>query len=226
VHTTYETVLGTTYSLAYAPNGSTFAAAGELAPDQPSAFPGSAPIALVEAPTGRTRLLYRGHTGLLTSDVAWAPNGGYIASAGYDDSTLQVWQAETGEQVFAASIEYDDEVLCVTWAPDCRYVAAATVRGLFVYEVPSDQLIASTPEQEASRFDAVAWSPHGNALAAIDGFDRIPGIYDPFTCAPIYRYPQHDSRWPALAIAWSPDGTRIASVSGSSIHVWVPPELL
>jgi WD40 repeat protein len=75
VRTTYETVLGTIYGLAYAPDGATFTAAGELAPDQPTAFAGSAPIALVETTTGRTRLLYRGHTGLWTSDVAWAPNG-------------------------------------------------------------------------------------------------------------------------------------------------------
>lgn len=227
LRTTYETVLGTVYGLAYAPDGAQFAAAGEKSSDQHSAFPGIAPIPLIEVATGLTRLLYQRHSGLWITDVAWAPksSGMLIASAGYDDSTVQVWQAETGEQIFTASIGRDDEVDRVTWAPDGRHVAAATARGLFVYEVPTGRLVANTLEQEESHFDAVAWSPRGNLLAAINGFDDIAGIYDPFTCAPLYRYFGHESGRPALTIAWSPDGTRVASAAGSSVHVWIPPNL-
>lgn len=222
LHITYETILGTVYGLTFAPDGSQFAAAGELASGQRVAFPESAPIPLVETTTGVSRLLYQGHTGLWTTDVVWSPSRMLVASAGYDDSTVQVWHAETGGQVFTVSIGHDDEVLRIAWAPDSRHVAAATVRGLFVYEVPSGHLVARTPQQDESRFDAVAWSPHGNLLAATDG---IPGLYDPVTCALLYRYHGHGARGQAFAIAWSPNGARIASGDRSLVRIWIPPHV-
>lgn len=227
LRTTYKTVLGTVYGLAYAPDGAQFAAAGELTSDQQSAFPEIAPIPLVEVATGLTRLVYLRHSGLWITDVAWAPkpNEMLIASAGYDDSTVQVWHADTGEQVFTASIGHDDEVFGVTWAPDGRHVAAATARGLFVYEVPSGRLVARTREEEELRFDVVAWAPHGRFLAAVDGFDKLPGLYDPFTCMPLYRYHGHEPDIPAGPIAWAPDGSRVASAPRSLVHIWTPPEL-
>ncbi len=74
---------------------------------------------------------YRGHKGSVTA-VTWSPNGQHIASAGGIDSSVQVWNANTGSLVplsrksglalFATNSLVVD---ALAWSPDSLQIAAA-----------------------------------------------------------------------------------------------------
>jgi WD40 repeat protein len=53
--------------------------------------------------------------------VSWSPDGSKIAS-GSEDTTLRVWDAETGAPL--RELKVDDEVRIVSWSPDSSRIAA------------------------------------------------------------------------------------------------------
>src|SRR5256885_1831815 len=92
------------------------------------ASPQSASVATPTAtppppPLGSVVYTYTGHSEQVLA-VAWGPNGKQIAS-GSRDTTLQVWDAFTGQHahVFRG---HTDAVASVSWSPDNRSVASAS----------------------------------------------------------------------------------------------------
>ncbi len=218
---TYATPLDTTYSLALSPDGALLAMAGERCEsrdDNPST-----PVPVMDINTGTVALIYQGHEGLWTSGVAWSPRGTLVASAGYDDCTLQVWDARTAEAVFVGRLPMKHTVHAVAWSPDGARVAAGTHRGFFVFDSGSGQLVG-----QAARDDDIfrlAWSPRGDLIAVLSQH-RMPQIYDARTYACVYAYPIQPlaSGERAAALQWSPDGSRIATGHyDGSVHIWTPP---
>ena len=60
--------------------------------------------------------------------IAWSPDGRYIASGGARDSTVQVWEAFSGNTV----LTYKGHMYAVTpmgWSPDGKYIASGCVDG-------------------------------------------------------------------------------------------------
>ncbi len=68
----------------------------------------------------------KGHTGAVMA-VAWSPRGDSIASAGAD-TTVQVWDANTGKTAFVYR-GHSDAVFAVAWSPDSKRVASAGADG-------------------------------------------------------------------------------------------------
>src|SRR5438876_127547 len=67
----------------------------------------------MDARTGRRLVLYSGHTGTI-STLAWLPDGTRIVS-GSDDSTVQVWDANSGHL---------GSIWAVAWSPDGKHIAS------------------------------------------------------------------------------------------------------
>ncbi len=68
-----------------------------------------------------------GHTGPV-KDVAYSPNGKWIASASgwpKGDQTLRIWDGSTGQPVHRLE-GHTDNVTCVAFSPDSRYVASGS----------------------------------------------------------------------------------------------------
>jgi WD40 repeat protein len=65
---------------------------------------------------------YNGHTQVLA--VAWSPSGKRVAS-GSRDTTVQVWDAATGEQIFTYH-GHTAGVTSVSWSPDGKYTASGS----------------------------------------------------------------------------------------------------
>ncbi len=57
--------------------------------------------------------------------VAWSSDGKSIASAG-DYTTVQVWNAITGEQLFIYQ-GHSATVIAIAWSPDGKHIVSASI---------------------------------------------------------------------------------------------------
>jgi len=88
----------------------------------PPRFYGSAPFIPTPPPTPAEHLIYRGHTGPVTT-VAWSPDGRFIAS-GSADKTVQVWRAADGALAYTF-YGYQLPVTSLTWSDDSMCIASS-----------------------------------------------------------------------------------------------------
>ncbi len=177
---------------------------------------------------------YRGHEGAVTA-VAWSPHGDHIASAGTTDSSVQVWDANTGNISWFLRLKFiqrgidflvtnvlfdtsNQRVDALAWSPDSTRIAAAfgndTVN-IWSIETADISLNLSGLPGDAN---ALAWSPDGSRIATVSGNVKVPvcsattGIVA-FTCTGHTRA--------VLTLAWSPDGKQIASGGADGIlQIW------
>src|SRR5947209_471674 len=180
---------------------------------------------------------YRGHTGSVTA-VAWSPHGQSIASAGTLDSSVQVWDANTGnlvivprlavfpaekrilsrESVPALFATNGQRVDALAWSSDSIHLAAAlgndTVETWSI-ETGDESLFGfSLP----GNVNALAWSPGGSRIAAVSG-NRAIQVSSATTGELIFTYTEHAQA--VLTLAWSPNGKHIASVAADGmVKVW------
>jgi WD40 repeat protein len=94
------------------------------------------------------RLLFAGATGKelkrLTStslhSAAFSPDGKRLVSGGYLDSTVRVWDAETGRELRKCE-GHTGAVLSVTFFPDGKRIASASADGSArIWRAPADLL--------------------------------------------------------------------------------------
>jgi WD40 repeat protein len=119
-----------------------------------------------EAATGKTVLIYRGHTDSVTT-VAWSPDGAYIAS-GSADKTVQVWRTTSNQPI--QTLQPGDYVNSVAWSPDGKYIAASSENGtiqIYATTYMSDNTINISDlasYQEDGAVNSIAWSPGGKSI--------------------------------------------------------------
>ncbi|MGY1620501.1 BTAD domain-containing putative transcriptional regulator [Geodermatophilus sp. SYSU D00691] len=146
-----------------------------------------------------------------------SPDGSLIAVTG-SDSTMSVWDAETGEEVFTHPLAgWSDSV---AWSPDSRFVAAAswgtvdTGSGgeVVVLDRVGREVVRRTSDEPAT-FGSVEFSPDGRLLAFVRGpFEVTRGtpneaeLWDWRREEVVRRIPVSG---PEAPLAFSPDGKRI-----------------
>ena len=180
---------------------------------------------------------YRGHEGTVTA-VAWSPHGDRIASAGTTDSSVQVWNANTGSPVLAPALEIyptgnrlprhkgvpvlfdtnNQRVDALAWSSDSTHIAVALGNDTaYIWSIETGDV---SPELWGLPGDAnaLAWSPDGSRIATVSGNVSVQvcsattGIVA-FTCTGHTRA--------VLTLAWSPDGKQIASGGADGIlQIW------
>jgi serine/threonine protein kinase len=180
---------------------------------------------------------YRGHEGSVTA-VAWSPGGTHVASAGVLESSVQVWNAGTGNIILISTFEIDpyheglaflkrvpalfatrnQRVDVLAWSSDSKYIAAAlgndTVQ-VWNLETGDATFVSSSQPGETN---ALAWSADGKYIAAVSGNSSVE-VRSAAAGSLSLMYGNHTQT--VLTLAWSPDGKLIASGSADgTVRVW------
>ena len=183
--------------------------------DQTSDSSYTATVQLWEAATGKTMIIYRGHTNGVYA-VAWSPDGSYIASAGYD-GTLQIWKATTGNTI--ATYRGSAFLFGLSWSPDNKYIAIGSSNNTVLVVDALSGSVLNTYSGHSNWVKDVAWSPDGKHIAT-GSDDGMVVLWDTATGANFYTYNGHSGH--INAVGWSPNGEFIAS-GGDTVQVWQAP---
>jgi WD40 repeat protein len=163
--------------------------------------------------------LLEGHEGQVWN-LAWAPDGYRLASAGLNDGRVRVWDAVAGERL--ADFAHNSAAY-VAWSADGLLLASSgfdnTIR---VWDVAAGSLLAEVGASGFETAPCVRWSPVGNQFAAaillsenLDDTALRVWNADGTVAATL------SGANLGLCPAWSPAGGRVAAVSlADTVNVW------
>jgi WD40 repeat protein len=183
------------YSVAFSPDGHSFAAGGHqevrICDLTGRSLPRSLTadlefVSCVAFSSDGKHLASVGHTGIAriwdvtsgkevcsfkeppTHAVAFHPMGKYVVSGG-SDGRVRLWNPGTGREIHPALSELTDQIQSVAFSPDGMYLATASLREVIVWEASSFKK-CHTFDRLAGRIWSVAFSPDGKRLAAATGY--------------------------------------------------------
>lgn len=157
-------------------------------------------------------------TGHLSSvdSIAISPDKKWIATAGFNDTSVKIWSAETGREL-RAFLGHKETVKSVVVSRDGKFVVSGAGDGMVkIWDVVTGVDVSKFGPIEGT-VEAVAISDDGTRIAA-GGSGKTIFVREVSTGADIARLSAHGS---ISALAFSPDGQTLASGSvDQSVRVW------
>ncbi len=146
-----------------------------------------------------------GHTDWL-SDVAFSPDGRFLATASYDNS-VKLWDAQTGRELRTFT-DHSRVVNGLAFSPDSQRLASGGDDGfIIVRDVATGERLAVMNGNDGP-IRAVAYSPDNLHLAAANGNATVR-VWDTETRRSLYRLYGHDAT--VQDVAFNQDGSYLAS---------------
>ena len=163
------------------------------------------------------------HKATLTNDIssiinsiAFSPDGGTIASAGWGDGqgTVQLWNAATGEHK-ETLMEHTDSVFTVAYSPNGSSLVSGSKDGaILLWDTATCQLKASLTGYP----DAITFSPDGSTLA-IASRDKKIRLWDAVDGE--HKLTLTDQTDEVCSLIFNPDGRTFVGIGGdSTIRLW------
>jgi WD40 repeat protein len=141
---------------------------------------------------------------------------GRLATASFYGEGVKVWDAQTGKPL--CPIDHNVPVGALAFAPDGKWLAAASRRGPVILWDSTTGAVRQTFDLHSGNVECVAISPDGRYVAS-GGEDKTVRFWDAATGREILGLQGHtDKCW---CVAFSPDGRRLASASSDgTIRIW------
>jgi WD40 repeat protein len=193
-----------TRGISFTPDGSILASAGGNTSDYA--------IYLWDVVNNQSLGTLDGHTGIVW-DVAFSPNGQYLASVS-SDAMLKVWDWRNKTVVFTQN--YPGQVISVAFSPDGQSLAVGGVDGVrnqiahaavWTYSVGSWQPLVKFPEY--INVTALAYSPGGGTLVG-GGSSRNVQVWQASDGTPVFTF-SHAHQVTKASV--SPDGSTVATAT-------------
>ncbi|PKW11901.1 WD40 repeat [Streptomyces sp. 1222.5] len=196
---------GDVETVAFSPDGSTLATAGE-----------DKAVRLWDVSSRKVRATLHGHTDKV-STVAFSPDGRTLATAS-TDRTVRLWDMATKESR-ATLTGHTKAVTSVAFSPDGSTLATgsddATVR---FWDVTNGASRATLPVSADYTVTSVAFGPDGRTFAAGSG-DSTVHLWDVHSGEALAALTGHTA--PVLSMAFSPDGSTLATTSQDyTVQLW------
>ena len=186
--------------------------------DNPEPQPPTGLITALAQRTHASRVLY-GHSSEV-SDVAFAPSGRFLASAG-QDRTVRLW-TPAGQPYLKPLAAHTSKLSGVAISPDDKLLAAGGDDGLVrLWHLPSRRALRPLAGHHGPVY-GVAFSPDGSLLASAseDGTIRL---WDTRSLRP-HGGPLTGHEDAVYRLAFSPDGRLLASASwDGTVRMWTIP---
>jgi WD40 repeat protein/serine/threonine protein kinase len=154
-------------------------------------------------------------TGRMWSAV-FSPDGRQIVTT--DDTCARIWDAQTDALLF--TLPHGDNVYHAVYSADgTRLVTAGGDGGVKVWDTTSGAFLRKlTHDGRPSRYYAVAISPDGRRIAAIDIAGGVANVWDAASGALLAALRNDASGFPS--IAFSPVGPWLATSGGNDVRVF------
>jgi WD40 repeat protein len=162
------------------------------------------------------------HMGI--ADLAWSPDGKFIASSKAIENTPQVeitiWNTAT-HHVASVYELHSDLINSLSWSADSTsLLLTSRDKTVMIWDVATGKTRQLHKEQTGDVYSA-AWSPNGK-LVALAGKDQMVHVFEADTGKTIFIYKEHKSS--IYSVAWSRDGKLIASSDDAgTVRVWSAP---
>jgi WD40 repeat protein len=166
----------------------------------------------------RPEVIFTKVPGGVVSGVAFSPDGGRLAVAGWDCSLLQVWDAETGQVRLTFEFPLGASNWSAVFSPDGRRLASTRADGtVWLWDAANGQKIHELKGHEG-QVSCVAFSPDGRRLASAS-WDNTVKLWDTDSGQEVLTLTGHDK--PVFSVAFDKDGRRLASASwDGTLRIW------
>ena len=217
---------GRALSCAFSPDGKSFVSGHDM---QGHNMQGHDMQARIWDVSGQCRHFLKGHDGPVMR-CGYSPDGRTIATAGWRDGSVRLWDAQSGvcQHVLAHEFEQPERLSTFAFAPDSRSIATATAHNVQTWDVATGNCLHRIVDNESMHSSGFEFSPDlRSVVVSTWGNGNGNGPYlrildaNSGVCLRVLdgKEESHYS-YPVKSCAFSPDARTIVTSADARLSIW------